>query len=128
MKIQVHRTKKTDLSITGRMSLDGVFEAYTLENVQLAAPLGEFELQLYLSPRLGYEVLLLMDVPNRSMIEIHIGNKPADFHGCIGVGTSLAPDWISNSHEAFQRLINKVKPLLVTGEQVFISIEEAYAN
>lgn len=48
-------------------------------------PKGLYKLSRYLSPSKG-EVFLLHDVPNRSMIEIHIGNFVDDIQGCILVG------------------------------------------
>lgn len=37
----------------------------------------------------------LTNVPNRSNIQIHIGNKVEDTHGCVLVGTGIAPDLCS---------------------------------
>ena len=126
MRLEVTRVIKSPVSLIGRMFIDGTFECWTLENAALSMPLGEFELELYHSPKFGYEVLLLKDVPNRTFIEIHIGNSAKDFVGCMGVGTTHAPDWISNSLVAFQALMRKVKPKIQSGERVTILLEEGY--
>lgn len=48
-------------------------------------PPGKYRVSRYLSPSKG-EVFLLHDVPDRSMIEIHVGNTVDDIEGCILVG------------------------------------------
>lgn len=49
-------------------------------------PIGIYPVKQYNSPSKG-RVFLLDDVPNRSMIEIHVGNTIADTEGCILVGS-----------------------------------------
>ena len=50
-------------------------------------PEGKYTWQKYMSPKHG-EVLLIHQVPNRSMIEIHKGNFTTDIEGCILPGDS----------------------------------------
>jgi hypothetical protein len=42
-----------------------------------------------MSPKRQYEVFELMNVPDRTAIEIHIANTMNDVEGCIGVGKSF---------------------------------------
>lgn len=53
-------------------------------------PKGTYRVTRFTSPsknkQVGYQVFLVRDVPNRSMIEIHIGNTIKDVIGCIAVG------------------------------------------
>lgn len=71
-----------------------VFECKTLElpwknndNEVSCIPSGKYKVTFYNSPTKG-EVLLLHNVPNRSMIEIHYGNYYTQILGCILVGKS----------------------------------------
>lgn len=73
----------------------GNFQCFTLElpwhgnsrNISCIPP-GEYKATKYQSPKHG-EVLLLHNVPNRSMIEIHAGNYTRQIEGCILVGNSI---------------------------------------
>lgn len=68
------------------------------------------------------EVPLLLDIPNRTDIEIHIGNKPEDTTGCILVGrTHPQQDFIGESKLAFEELMPKIKQGIKDGD-VFITI------
>ncbi len=49
-------------------------------------PEGQYSYIKYNSPHLGRDVLLLQNVPNRSMCEIHNGNTVLDIQGCAVVG------------------------------------------
>jgi len=51
-------------------------------------PEGRYRAEFYNSPKHNL-VILLEDVPNRSMIEIHAGNYTRQIQGCILVGDSL---------------------------------------
>ena len=52
-------------------------------------PLGAYECSIYDSPKHG-KVYLVKNVPNRSMIEIHIANVQQELLGCIGLGKNYA--------------------------------------
>lgn len=49
-------------------------------------PEGSYKVVPFQSPNKG-RVLLLQDVPGRTMIEMHVGNTIADTEGCIIVGS-----------------------------------------
>ena len=73
-------------------------------------PEGEYKYMRYESPKHG-SVLLLMDVPNRSMIEVHVGNFTREILGCILVGDAhkdLDSDGImdvKNSRKTLEKLL-----------------------
>lgn len=74
---------------------DGSVLCYTIElpwadnHPQVSCiPIGTYNVQKYISPKHGH-VWQLMDVPNRSNIEIHGANTIDDLLGCIGVGDSF---------------------------------------
>lgn len=57
------------------------------QNQVSCIPVGIYEWELYESPRHG-TVLLLKGVPNRTYIEVHIGNFTREIRGCILIGLS----------------------------------------
>lgn len=78
-----------------------------------AIPAGEYKVTIRPageSSKFPYEHLELHDVPNRTKILIHAGNKPSHTLGCILVGTHGAQDdWISSSKSALKKLLSAVK-------------------
>lgn len=50
-------------------------------------PIGIYPAHRRLSPKRGYELFELEAVPDRSNIEMHVGNLPHDSLGCILLGT-----------------------------------------
>jgi len=52
-------------------------------------PEGSYKLKLGEYHRGGYPAYEVMDVPNRSLIKIHIGNTIDDVVGCIAPGKAL---------------------------------------
>lgn len=76
-------------------------------------PAGTYPLVRYRSPKRGYDVWLLEQVPNRDMIEIHVGNVPIDTDGCVLVGSHFGETskgyGIVDSHTAFDALMAATK-------------------
>ena len=72
-------------------------------------PAGTYPAHRYLSPKRGYTVFELADVPDRTHIEIHIGNTAADTEGCILVGSKFGfvgdKHGITESGAAFKRFM-----------------------
>ena len=79
-------------------------------------PAGEYPAHRFLSPKRGYEVFMLDDVPGRSAIELHIGNTVHDTDGCILLGTAHGlvngQQGITGSGDAFRKFM-----ALCAGEQ-----------
>ena len=128
MKLDVYRIFETDRSITSRVTVDGQQFCFALEPsrfhpVHAGHPCiaaGLYKVVLTLSPHLGYVTPELVDVPGRSEIRIHKGNKPQDSLGCTLVGESHgpAPDWVSQSAIAFDRLMEALRAAEVKGEEM----------
>ena len=57
------------------------------------------------SPKLGYELFMLTNVPGHDFIEIHIGNKNGDSTGCILIGLARTSTCILDSRKAFDRFM-----------------------
>lgn len=128
MKIDVYRFAETDRSILGRVTIDGQQFCFALEPsrfrpVHAGHPCiscGIFQVKLTLSPHFGYVTPELVDVPGRSAIRIHKGNKPEDSLGCTLVGESHgpAPDWVSDSDTAFDKLMELCRAAEARGEEI----------
>lgn len=118
----LHRFIKTDLFIISDLKIlnsakELRFWGFCLELPDLnnqkkisCIPKGIYSVQRIVSPKHGkcYEVI---NVPNRSNIEIHIGNFPKDILGCLAIGTDyviakdLSKSQLLNSQLAFSSLM-----------------------
>jgi hypothetical protein len=117
MKIDVYRIIETDRSIIGRLTIDGQQFCFVLEPSRFkpvhpghpCIPCGIFKVKLTMSPHFGYVTPELLEVPGRTNIRIHKGNKPEDSLGCTLVGETHGPgpDWIGDSKDAFERLMQQ---------------------
>jgi hypothetical protein len=104
------------------MYVDGMLQCYTLEPpVPVIA--GVYPISLYNSPKFGYHVPLLNNVPNHTFVEIHPGNTAKDTKLCILVGATKMHDEILNSKIAFDILLQKIKNAIDSGEKVNVSVE-----
>ena len=117
MRLTLHRMSQTAYATFGRLQDDEdrqlcvTLERPWVDNLHdlSCVPAGTYEWVRYHSPKRGYDVPLLEHVPNRDMIEIHIGNVPKDTDGCILVGTHFGETikgyGIIESHQAFYALM-----------------------
>lgn len=72
------------------------FQCYTVERPWLdnkvresCIPEGEYKLLLGRYNNGGYDAYEIMDVPDRTLIKIHIGNTIDDVIGCVAPGKTL---------------------------------------
>lgn len=126
MNIEVKRLNETEKSIVGQLFVDNQPECYTLEPGRTnpvhqghpCIPAGTYSVELTFSPHFKYVTPEVMDVPGRTDIRIHRGNRPEDSLGCTLVGEGYATDWVSASEPAFDRLMTLLKtastPITVT--------------
>jgi hypothetical protein len=134
MEITVSRIWKTPEATTGTISIDGQQKYFSLElpetfegnqNVpdKCCIPAGTYSVVAYSSPRRGYTVPLLENVPGRSEIEMHIGNYPKDTDGCILIGDKRINDaMIGESEIAFDLFMDEFIAALNAGEHVTLSV------
>ena len=129
MKLTLQRGAETPSSTPGTLSLDGVFQCYTLElpwreNVHdiSCIPAGQYKIILADSPRFGQVVPHIQDVPGRANILVHWGNYTKDTAGCVLVGQTRAPDFVGNSRAAFSALMSQ---LSTTQEEITIDVVHA---
>ena len=52
-----------------------------------------------------YEHLHILDVPDRELILMHIGNYPKNSKGCILLGNTRALNFVGDSRKAFYKLM-----------------------
>ena len=132
MVLLLKRRPTTDNCTLGDLFVDGVHEAFTLEDVvregpkvmhETAIPPGRYRVDITLSARFGRLLPELVDVPGFTGIRIHSGNTSADTSGCILVGRSQTADRVSESRVAMDALQPKIAAALARGEDVRITIE-----
>ena len=83
-------------------------------------PEGRYRCTRYISPKLKRrgskdpEVILLHDVPNRSYVQIHVGNTLEDVKGCIMTGENMARKvtYKGKLHEFFIKSSGKMFKIL----------------
>ncbi|HEY0098382.1 MAG TPA: DUF5675 family protein [Pyrinomonadaceae bacterium] len=131
MELRLARTALTGRSTIGELSIDGVFECYTLEDcvrpVKIknvtAIPAGRYRVIINQSQRFKRLLPLLLDVPQFEGVRIHSGNAAGDTEGCILVGQTKAKDFIGNSRVAFDKLFTRLLAAVAT-EEIFINIKD----
>tara|TARA_A100001201_G_scaffold114832_1_gene98450 strand:+ start:248 stop:829 length:582 start_codon:yes stop_codon:yes gene_type:complete len=146
MKLDVVRTQFGKDATNGLLFVNGVFEAFTLEDEvrdikvkgEAAIPLGEYEIKFrtvggfhtkYTS-RYGAAfhkgMLELQNVPNYKYILIHTGNTDEHTAGCLLVGETQQDldkgkdGFIGGSGDAYKKFYPKVRDALIAGEKVTI--------
>lgn len=117
MKIQIKRLYKTENSTIGELTIDGIFECFTLEDKErpvkikgeTAIPKGTYKVIINQSNRFKKLLPLLLNVPNFEGVRIHPGNTNHDTEGCILVGKTMSKDFIGQSRKAFEKLFKKMQ-------------------
>lgn len=115
MKLELIRDTFTSESTTGKLSIDGKFFCFTLEDYvrpkgaekvpgKTAIPDGEYLIDITWSLRFKRWLPLLLNVPGFAGIRIHPGNTAANTEGCILVGASRSANRVTESRQAFELL------------------------
>lgn len=128
-EIVIQRSYHKDCT-TGRMMVDGMGYIATLELPWLGnepfvscIPEGTYRYEVRVSPRLGRDVVWILDVEGRSLIQIHPGNFTYQIEGCILPGAGIqdinndgSPDVISsvNTLDMILRSISRTGTILIT--------------
>ena len=146
MKLDVVRTQFGKDATNGMLFVDGVFEAFTLEDEvrdkkikgETAIPLGEYEIKLRTvggfhskyTERYGAAfhkgMLELQNVPNFQYILIHTGNTDSHTAGCLLIGETQQDldkgkdGFIGGSGDAYKKFYPKVRDALIAREKVTI--------
>ena len=119
LNLVVTRKIFDDVSTIGELSINGVFECYTLEDTvralgvkvdgKTAIPLGIYKVILDMSTRFKRIMPHVLDVLGFEGIRIHCGNTDADTEGCLLVGRTEGKDFIGHSKEEFDALFLKLQ-------------------
>lgn len=143
MILELIRQWLTDESTIGMLSVNGIFECYTLEDKmreivgqpvadwkiagKTAIPIGTYDVVVTFSNRFQKWLPELLNVPGFAGIRIHPGNDDVDTEGCILVGQTKGDNYIFNSRAAFNQLFSKIQDARSNGESITItiSIQEA---
>lgn len=116
MHLIIQRTnsnyKRTLGEVTGIIDDRIAFSAFSVENPWLdnepytsSIPPGTYQafIRRY---SCGKEVIQLENVPDRSGIQIHVGNLPEELEGCIAIGWSKNNEGVDNSLDAMSTLLD----------------------
>lgn len=130
MKLDLERVWKDDKCSIGVLSIDGVSECFTMEDVErdvkihgeTAIPHGTYSVIVSYSQRFKRELPLLVAVPNFTGIRIHPGNTAEDTDGCILPGRTKTADAVQQSRVAFEALFGKITVAIERGEEVAITV------
>jgi hypothetical protein len=115
----------------GRLSIDGAFECWTLEDLERAGPkihgktaipAGTYSVRVTWSRRFNTHLPLLLDVPGFDGIRIHPGNTADNTEGCILVGADKGRAAILRSRAAFAPLLAKLEDAEARGEPITLRI------
>jgi Family of unknown function (DUF5675) len=125
MQLSLYR-EPSATSCKGELFIDGVFTCYTLERPEegsiVAIPSGTYQIELKFSPHFQRVLPHLLDVPGRTDILMHGGNKPEDSLGCILCGyKDFGPDSIGDA-SAVNDLVRLMEAAIAHGETVSIAV------
>jgi len=141
MKIKLIRKTFTKESTIGELFINDTFFCYTLEDYDrdinkdgdlddagetkvyglTAIPKGTYKVILSFSNRFKKYLPEVLNVKGFTGIRIHAGNKAADSHGCILLGTTKADNFIGASVAAMTKFIAELKKVEKT-EKISLEI------
>ncbi|WP_217902231.1 DUF5675 family protein, partial [Siphonobacter sp. BAB-5385] len=150
MELLLSRKAKNDKATIAKLSVDGLFECYTLEDKdrglrkdmpldrikkikvhgQTAIPIGRYRVKLTYSNRFKRILPEIENVPGYLGIRIHSGNKSSHTEGCplTGAWNGKDADWISDSRKAFDKLFVQLESADKRKEEIWITIESGYGD
>lgn len=136
VKLLLERTERFPDVTLGKLSIDGAFECYTLEDPvppdgkkvagRTAIPKGLYPVTITWSPRFQRDLPLIHYVPGFSGVRIHAGNTVRDTEGCVLVGQSrdLSSGSIGRSQKALAALQPKLEAAVHAGIPISLEITE----
>lgn len=115
-------------STTGTLTIDGQLTCFTLEPTALMVPPGSYPVKLLPSGRFKRDTPHL-DVPGRTFIEIHGGNRATDSDGCILVAKNRINDYLIYQSEPATTAIEKALAVAeANGEESWVTIREGQTD
>lgn len=138
MKIKIYRYSKQNQTTLGFLTINNNFQCYTLESSLKKIPCGKYKIgyrkvgnfNLKYSKRffsIHKGMLEIKNVPNRTFILIHTGNKVEHTKGCILVGNEtnnnlIKRGIIEDSTNAYIKLYTLISSQLNKKQNVEIEI------
>jgi translation elongation factor EF-4 len=143
MELELKIIKKADTYRAGKLSINGKFFAYTIEDKDrglrkdmpldeikaikhygvTAIPVGRYKVAMTYSNRFKRYMLQILDVPGFDGIRIHVANTSKDVEGCVGVAYEDSSDgFAGNSAAAIKELEKQVK-VIEKKEAIWITIK-----
>jgi len=139
MQLMVIRDFKGDTFTLGKLYINNQYFCETLEDRdrelekggtkikgQTCIPLGDYEVELSMSPRFKKVLPLIKDVPGFTGIRIHAGNTDADTEGCLLVGYVRSSSKILTSRKAVEDLMNQLSKATRNKEKITIKYIRKY--
>ena len=114
MNFTLIRSSKGVFGIFGQMKGEGTPLVFsTLEHAfkqsdgsySPVVPEGTYACVRRSSPKFGFDVFMLKEVPGHNFVEIHVGNFNKDSDGCILLGLKSTNISISDSRDAFSKFM-----------------------
>lgn len=132
MRLSLTRDQKGSQCTMGLLTIDGVPECFTLEDVvrpdgvkipgETAIPAGIYTVDITYSPRFKRDLPLLIGVKGFVGIRIHPGNTAANTEGCILVGRTRGGGRVNESVLAFDKLFGKLQAAKLAGQPITIEV------
>ena len=135
MKLKLTRDVFTDLSTTGKLTVDDEYFSFTLEDTdrkmeaggekvygKTCVPRGAYDVVLNFSNRYQKVMPQVMDVPGFEGIRIHAGNFHGDTNGCVLLGSTRSTDFVGNSMVTFDRLMGILEDAYDRQEPITLEI------
>lgn len=140
MKLTLQRRPSKGDATIGKLSIDGTFACYTLEDQvrevpgqpveswkvygKTAIPAGEYRVTLENSNRFGPETMTINAVPGFEGIRIHGGNTSADTFGCPLLGMQATDTSLigGTSRPAVALVKGEVQRAIARGELVTVEV------
>lgn len=128
MRVDLLRERTSEAGTIGRLSVDGVFLAYTLEpgddehDHPFIAP-GRYTVTITPSARFGQRLPLIVGVPGRSGLRVHPGNREDQTEGCVLLGYRRRGDLVEESAAACTAFQHLIAWPLASGETVTFEVQ-----
>ena len=142
MELYLKRETFTEQSTIGKLSIDGQFECFILEDKdrglhdkmsiseieahkvfgKTCIPYGRYEIDWTMSARFKKMMPILLKTPGYSGVRIHTGNSEKDTLGCLLPGKKRANNMVTESTAATNLLYSKIQTAKSRGEKIFITI------
>lgn len=90
-----------------------------------AIPVGTYPVEITYSPRFQMDLPLVLGVPGFEGIRIHAGNSSEDTEGCILVGSWTGGEFIKNSRQALNALMDMLEIAAISKKPITLEVRNA---